>query len=221
MNNRKSEVCSLPPHPRRTWVFRKHEKVSSVILDPGLRDHAGFSRQNRNRLGSPCRPSSIKIKMAGRKGRKRPKSAPKRPKKKILSENVNETIALNFEEKKPKLDDELEKRDEQSPGKQEPNFETAIDSTTIDSVEEVTGDWQAEESKYVPPFSRRAKRALKRNGAPLSPVARPKRSWRGVQQNLNDAQPLVLCPVDSDEVEKSSDVVRNEGRPATLKVCLL
>ena len=150
--------------------------------------------------------------MAGKKkGRKRPaKRSLKGSEKRDPTENVPETSTY-VEEKKPKLNDESEKRDEQlSVDKQEPNLET-VDSKNNDSV----GDLQGEESKYVPPFSR--KRVLKRSGAPPSPAARPKRSWRGVQQNLKQAQPAE-CPADIDD--KQSDVCMMAS-PDSPKVCFI
>lgn len=149
--------------------------------------------------------------MAGKKkGRKRPKRNLTGSEKRDPIEDVPETSTY-VEEKKPKLNDESEKRDEQlSVDKQEPNLET-VDSKNNDSV----GDLQEEEGKYVPPFSR--KRVLKRSGAPPSPVARPKRSWRGVQQNLKQAQPAE-CPADIDD--KQSDVCMMDS-PDSPKVCFI
>ena len=156
--------------------------------------------------------SKSKIKMAGKKkGRKRPaKRSLKSSEKRHPIQNVQETSAC-VEEKKPKLNDEWEKRDEQlSVDKQEPNLET-VDSKNSDSV----GDLQEEESKYVPPFSR--KRVLKRSGAPPSPAARPKRSWRGAKQNLKQAQPAE-CSADIDD--KQSDVCTKDS-PDSPKVCFV
>ena len=177
--------------------------------DPGLRENSIFGAKTG--LKHPrCTASKPKIKMAGKKkGRKRPaKRSLKSSEKRDPIQNVQETSAC-VEEKKPKLNDESEKRDEQlSVDKLE-----TVDSENNDSV----GDLQEEESKYVPPFSR--KRVLKRSGAPPSPAARPKRSWRGVQQTyLKQAQPAE-CPADIDV--KQSDVCTVKNSPDSPKVCFI
>ena len=176
--------------------------------DPGLREHSILAPKQAQH--PRCEASRAKIKMAGKKrSRKRPKRSLESSEKSDPVKNVTETSAY-VEEKKPKLNDELEKGDKQlSVDKQEPNLAT-VDSTNNDSV----GDLQTEESKYVPPFSRK-RRVLKRSGAPPSPAARPKRSLRGVQQNLEQAQPAE-CPADIDD--KQSDVCIKDPKDSP-KVC--
>lgn len=124
--------------------------------------------------------------MAGKKKRKRQTASKKKDSKEI----INEEHVL-FEEKKPKLDDELKDQAEQSDKHanhdQQPNLETTVGDTNDD----VSTYLQTEsDSKYVPPFTRKPKRALQRDISYVSPdvtTARTRRSWRGGKQNSKQA----------------------------------
>ena len=89
--------------------------------------------------------------MAGKKGRKR-----QRAKKKDPQKNINETSA-SVEGKKAKLNDELKKQDEPSSDKGESSLET---SDRCNNTNNDKDDLEEDESKYVPPFSRKLKRSL-------------------------------------------------------------
>lgn len=149
--------------------------------------------------------------MAGKKSRKRQSA-----KKKTAKEDTNKTNASVeekiAEEKKPKLIDKL---DEQSPDKPEPNILGNTDDNTNNDHDSV-GSLQEGENKYVPPFTRKGKRVLKRSGCPVSPAARPKRSWRGVVKNSEQAQPGESVPDVHDKQTDDLEVCTN-GSP---KVCL-
>lgn len=147
--------------------------------------------------------------MAGKKNRKRRTGS----KKKVTKENINEGIVV-CEEKKPKLDDDLEGQAEQSEKHaQEPNFETAIADTNSD-VSEVE-DLQTEENKYVPPFTRKANRKLHRDRCPVSPdvkTTRPKRPWNGSKQNSKEAQ-------QSPGAQQTNDVTSTKDSPKVHLQC--
>lgn len=129
--------------------------------------------------------------MAGKKGRKRGA-------KKVPKDDKNERSAFT-EEKKAKLIDEQKKPDEElSSDKLESCLETVDECKTnaVDFLKE-----EESKLKYVPPFTRKAKRSINRTGVPVSPVTKPlKRPWRGGKQFSKDA-PLAerSPPVKDDE----------------------
>ena len=140
--------------------------------------------------------------MAGKKGRKR-----QRAKKKDPQKNINETSA-SVEGKKAKLNDELKKQDEPSSDKGESSLET---SDRCNNTNNDKDDLEEDESKYVPPFSRKLKRACKRSGSPVFPTVKRKRSCRGVKQNSKQVLP------------EQSSAVADEGKQCNKdspKVCV-
>lgn len=142
--------------------------------------------------------------MAGKKNSKRQSS------KKKNTKGSKTEADTPVKEKKPKLSDESEKRDEDLADKHEPNLETVDKLVKTDNDRVGDQDLQADENKYVPPFSRKAKRVLKRSGSPVSPAVRPKRSWRGTKQNSKQTK-LSESPVDIDD--EQSDVVCYKNSP--------
>lgn len=126
--------------------------------------------------------------MAGKKKRKRQTASKKKDSKEI----INEEHVL-FEEKKPKLDDELNDQAEQSDKHVSLN-QLSFPNSVVDhgdTNDDVSRDLQTEsDSKYVPPFTRKPKRALQRDISYVSPdvtTARTRRSWRGGKQNSKQA----------------------------------
>lgn len=128
--------------------------------------------------------------MAGKKGRKR--GAKKAPK-----DDKNERSAF-IEEKKAKLIDEQKKPDEElSSDKLESSLETVAECKTnaVDFLKE-----EESKLKYVPPFTRKAKRSIYRTGVPVSPVTKPlKRPWRGAKQSKDAPLAERSPPVKDDE----------------------
>lgn len=126
--------------------------------------------------------------MAGKKGRKRGA-------KKVLKDDKNERSAFT-EEKKAKLIDEQKKPDEELSSDKLESCQETVDECKTNAVDFL----KEEESKlkYVPPFTRKAKRSINRTGVPVSPVTKP--PWRGAKQFSKDA-PLVerSPPVKDDE----------------------
>ena len=123
--------------------------------------------------------------MAGKKGRKRGA-------KKVPKDDKNERSAFT-EEKKAKLIDEQKKPDEElSSDKLESCLETVDECKTnaVDFLKE-----EESKLKYVPPFTRKAKRSINRTGVPVSPVTKPlKRPRRGAKQFSKDAPPAERSP---------------------------
>lgn len=151
--------------------------------------------------------------MAGKKRRKRQTA----PKKKDPHENISVESAL-IEEKKAKLDDRLDEQGKQSDEHvQQPILEAKVEYKNNDISEDLSPSLQtveAEESKYVPPFTRKPKKILKRDGSSVSPsvrTVRPKRPWKGREANPKETR-------QSPRRQKtSSDVVCRNESP---KVCL-
>ena len=145
--------------------------------------------------------------MAGKKGRKRRA-------KKVPKEDKNEGSAF-IEEKKAKLIDEQKKPDEELSSDK---LESCLETCTVAECKTNAVDFLEEEEsklKYVPPFTRKAKRTIKRTGVPVSPVTKPlKRPWRGAKQFSKDA-PLTerSPPVKDDE--------QGNGYQNSQKVCYL
>ena len=145
--------------------------------------------------------------MAGKKNRKRQTGS----KKKVSKQNENDG-SVSVEEKKAKLDDGLEEQAEQSGNcVQQPNLESPTVADTNNDLSKDSGDLQSEESKYVPPFTRKSKKTLQRDRlSSVSPdvkSARPKRPWKGkrnskeTQQSLADQQTNdMICAKDSPKV---------------------
>ena len=149
--------------------------------------------------------------MAGKKSRKRQTGSTK----KASVQNENDG-SVSVEGKKPKLDDG---REEQSDKRvQQPSLETL---TIADANNDLSEDLQSEESKYVPPFTRKSKKSLQRDRlSSVSPdvkSARPKRPWKGkriskeTQQTFADHQ----SPATADQ--QTNDMVCVKDSP---KVCL-
>ena len=128
--------------------------------------------------------------MAGKRNRKRQTAS----KKKASKEKTNEEIAVR-EEKKPKLDDELEEQQTKEPEKlaQQPNVETTC-TMQVAETNDVSSDLKtAEENKYVPPFTRKPKRTLQRDRSLVSPdvkTTRPKRRWKERKENSQEDQQI-------------------------------
>jgi len=142
--------------------------------------------------------------MAGKKGRKRGA-------KKVPKEDKNERSAF-IEEKKARLIDEQKKPDEElSSDKLESCLETVAEYKTnaVDFLKE-----EESKLKYVPPFTRKAKRTINRPGVPVSPVTKPlKRPWRGAKRFSKDAPLTERAPVKDDE--------QGNGYQNSQKVCYL
>lgn len=152
------------------------------------------------------------IKMAGKKSRKRQTGSTK----KVSKRNENDG-SVSVEEKKPKLDDGLEEQAEQSDKRvQQPNLETR---TVADTNNDFAEDLQSEESKYVPPFTRKSKRTLQRDRlSSVSPdvkSTRPKRPWKG--KRISKETPKSLADQETPADQQTNDMIGAKDSP---KVCL-
>lgn len=151
--------------------------------------------------------------MPGKKNRKRQKGSTK----KVSQQNENDGSVL-VEEKKPKLDDGLAEQAEQSDKSvQEPNLGTPTVADTCTN-NDLCKDLQSEESKYVPPFTRKSKRTLQRHRSSVSPdvkSARPKRPWKGKQISKQTRQSLADQQSPADQ--QTNDMIPAKDSP---KVCL-
>ena len=144
------------------------------------------------------------INMAGKKSRKRQTGSTK----KVFKQSKNDG-SVSVEEKRPKLDDGLEQQAEQ--------FDQRVQEAP--TVANTNNDLAEEESKYVPPFTRKPKRTLQRDRlnsvSPDLKSVRPKRLWKGkriskeTQQSFADQQ--------SSADQQTNDTIRVEDSP---KVCL-
>lgn len=149
------------------------------------------------------------IKMAGKKSRKRQTGSTK----KASAQNENNG-SVSVEEKKPKLEDGLEEQSDKRV--QQLNLEIP---TFAGANNDLLEDLQSEDNKYVPPFTRKAKKSLQRDRlnsvSPDVKSARPKRPWKGkriskeTQQSFADHQ--------SSANQQTNDTVSAEDSP---KVCL-
>ena len=182
-----------------------------IILGPGFLGHTSLAGNKADTLAEETLLSG-KIKMAGKKTRKRRKSHGKNSKGKELDATGKEE-STHVEMKKVKLSSELEQGSQPSTDKQELKLDKGDSSNA--GVVDLQLDYE-ETDKYVPPFSRsRAKRSLNRNGKTASPSARPKRSWRGTKRNsLGES----LSQYDDKNSVENSDNISD--RQDALKVCL-
>ena len=149
--------------------------------------------------------------MAGKKGHKRPKSNGKNTKRKE-SDTTGKAESTHVEKKKVKLNNEEQRS--QTPTDKQMKLEKG-DSSNAGVVDLQIDIDHEEADKYVPPFSRfRAKRSLNRNGTPISPSSRPKRSWRGTKRNSPGES---LSQHDDKHSDEGSDNI--SYRQDALKVC--
>ena len=167
------------------------------MLDPGFRDHMTLGAKNQAK-------QPVGLKMAGKKR--------KRGTKKVPREDKNKRSGF-IEEKKTKLIDEQKKPDEEL-------FSDKLESCleTVAECKTNAVDFSKEEEsklKYVPPFTRKAKRTLNRTGVPVSPVTKPlKRPWRGAKQFSTDASLTERSPPVKDD-EQGNEYQNSQ------KVCYL
>lgn len=152
--------------------------------------------------------------MAGKKSHKRPKSNRKNSKRKE-SDTTGKAESTHVGKKKVKLSSEVEQRSQTSTDKQ--GMKLGKGDSSDAGVVDLQIDYE-EADKYVPPFSRfRAKRSLNRNGTPISPSARPKRSWRSRGTKRNSPGESLSQHDDKHSDEHSDNI---SDRQDVIKVCL-
>ncbi|PFX23961.1 hypothetical protein AWC38_SpisGene11486 [Stylophora pistillata] len=139
--------------------------------------------------------------MAGKKKRKRQTE----PKKKDSKQNTN-TDRASFEDKKPKLDDK------QNKWSNEP-LKQLISGTKVKSENNVSEGssaqtLEAEECKYIPPFTRKTKIILRRDRGSVSPgvgTGQINRPWKGRERNAVKNQPSPRNKNTNEEVSCTND----------------
>lgn len=146
--------------------------------------------------------------MAGKKSRKRQTGSTKK------ASTQNESGKVSVVEKKPKLDDGLEEQSDKRV--KQLNLETP---TITDAHNDLSEDLQTEESKYVPPFTRKSKKSLQSDRlSSVSPdvkSARPKRPWKGKRISKETQQSFADHPYSADQ--ETNNMICAKDSP---KVCL-
>lgn len=125
--------------------------------------------------------------MAGKKKRKRQIE----PRKKD-SKQKKKTDCASFEDKKPKFDDELNKQFNEDlqqwiSGRKDEGESNSVSEDPSSSPRKM----EAEECKYIPPFTRKSKIILKTDGSSIFPgvgSGRTKQPWKDRERNFIDTQ---------------------------------
>lgn len=125
--------------------------------------------------------------MAGKKKRKRQIE----PRKKDSKQKKN-TDCASFEDKKPKFDDELNKQFDEDlqqwiSGRKDEGESNSVSEDPSSSPRKM----EAEECKYIPPFTRKSKIVLKTDGSSIFPGVgseRTKQPWKDRERNFIDTQ---------------------------------